>query len=191
VNSERETVDNERVEKLKAVRGILRMIGEDPNREGLIETPRRVVDSWAELFGGYDQKVEDVMTVFQDTCDEMVILRNVEFYSTCEHHMLPFTGVAHIAYLPQDKVIGVSKLARILEIYSRRLQIQERLCSQVAEALMAHLDPRGAACLIESKHLCMTCRGVNKQQSTMVTSCMLGAFKSGEPRSEFLSIVKG
>ena len=181
---------NQRENALTYVEGILNCIDPDPEREGLADTPRRVVDSWGELFCGYGQKVEDVLTVFDDTCDEMVLLKDIEFYSTCEHHILPFTGVAHIAYLPNEKVVGISKLARVLEIYSRRLQIQERLTNQVAQAVMGHLKAKGAACVIEAKHLCMTCRGVNKQSSVMVTSSLRGAFKEdAKVRAEFYSLI--
>jgi len=175
------------------VRRILEFIGDDPKREGLLETPDRVVKSWGRLYGGYHKKVEDVLKVFKDdSSDEMVILKNIEFYSTCEHHMQPFFGVAHIAYIPNGKVIGISKLARILEIFARRLQIQERLTSQISEALMEHLEPLGAACMIEAKHFCMVARGVEKQSSVMVTSSLLGDFKTDPAtRQEFLSLIKG
>lgn len=172
------------------VRRLLEYIGEDPNREGLLETPNRVVRSYNDLFAGYKQKPEDVIRTFEDgACDEMVVLRGVEMMSCCEHHMLPFYGKAHIAYIPDKRVIGVSKLARILEIYSRRLQIQERLCQQVTRALMDHLQPLGAACVVEAKHLCMVCRGVQKQHSEMVTSSLLGVFRQPEVRAEFFSII--
>jgi len=172
---------------------LLQYIGEDPEREGLRETPKRVIRSYATLFSGYQQKPEDVMKVFKDgACDEMVLLKNCEFSSTCEHHMLPFIGKAHIAYIPNGKVIGVSKLARILEIYARRLQIQERIGQQVTECLMDHLQPKGVACILEAQHLCMTCRGVQKQDSVMVTSSLRGAFlDDARTRAEFLTMVKG
>lgn len=160
-----------------AVTRLLQFIGEDPNREGLRDTPYRVVKSYAEIFGGYAQSPEQHLKVFEDdACDEMVLLKDVEFYSVCEHHMQPFFGKAHIAYVPDGKVVGVSKLARILDTYARRLQIQERLTEQVVNALMAHLQPKGAACIIEARHFCMVCRGVGKQNSTMVTSAMKGIF---------------
>jgi GTP cyclohydrolase IA len=175
-----------------AVVRLLQYIGEDPKREGLKGTPSRVVRSYAELFGGYQQDPADVMRVFQDgACDEMVVLRDIEFQSTCEHHMLPFLGTAHVAYIPDGKVIGISKLARILDIYARRLQIQERLCEQVTTALNTHLSPKGAACVLEAKHLCMTCRGVGKQHSVMVTSSLTGVFREPAVRSEFLNMIHG
>lgn len=173
------------------IRRILEYIGEDPKRDGLKDTPQRVIESYAKLFGGYKQKPEDVVRIFDDPCDEMVIVKDVEFYSTCEHHMLPFWGKAHIAYIPNGKIIGISKLVRILEIYSRRLQIQERLCSQVATAVHRLLNPLGAACVLEAQHLCMTARGVEKQNSVMVTQTLIGFFKDRlDTRSEFMSAVK-
>jgi GTP cyclohydrolase IA len=174
-----------------SLRHVLMYIGEDPKREGLKQTPARVVRAWQELFSGYGQRVEDVFTTFEDgACDDMVVLRNIEFCSTCEHHMLPFMGTAHIAYLPSGKVIGVSKLARLLEIYTRRLQIQERIGMQVTKALDEHLGSKGSACILVAKHLCMTCRGVNKQQSEMVTSSITGGFKENPAvRAELLSLI--
>jgi len=170
----------------------LQFIGEDPSREGLLGTPERVIRSWKELYGGYGQKVEDLLTVFEDdSTDEMVLLKDIELYSVCEHHMLPFVGKAHIAYIPDGRVIGISKLARILEMYSRRLQIQERLCQQVTDALMTYLRPKGAACIIEAQHLCMKARGVQKQNSIMTTSSLQGVFKKPEVRAEFLQLIKG
>jgi GTP cyclohydrolase I len=175
-----------------AIKQIIEVIGDDPKREGLRETPQRVVNSWDELFSGYKQNPEEVMKTFEDgACDEMVILRDIEFYSTCEHHMLPFFGKAHIAYLPNGRVLGLSKLARVLDIYSRRLQIQERIGQQVTKALDDHLKPKGAACIIEAKHFCMLCRGVNKQNSVMITSSLTGRFKEDPAtRAELMSLVK-
>jgi GTP cyclohydrolase I len=172
------------------IRRVIEYIGDDPNREGLLETPDRVVRSYDGLFGGYKQDPADVIKVFNDdTCDEMVVVRDVEFYSTCEHHMLPFFGRAHIAYIPSGRVIGVSKLVRILEVFCRRLQIQERLCQQVTSALNEYLKPKGAACVIEAQHFCMTARGVQKQHSMMVTSSLTGVFKDGATRHEFLHMI--
>lgn len=171
---------------------LLQFIGEKVGREGLKETPQRVIKSYAQIFAGYKQDPADVMKVFEDgACDEMVLLRDIEFYSVCEHHMQPFFGRAHIAYIPNDKVLGVSKLARVLDIYARRLQIQERLTSQVTTALMEHLKPKGAACVLEAKHFCMVCRGVEKQNSRMVTSSLQGAFKEdAATRAEFYSMIR-
>lgn len=175
-----------------AVVRLLQYIGEDPNREGLRKTPARVVRSYDELFGGYKQKVEDLMTVFEDgACQEMVVLKSVEMSSACEHHMLPFRGVAHVGYIPNKRVIGVSKLARLVDMFSRRLQIQERIGQQVTSALDEYLQPLGSACVIEAQHLCMACRGVMKQNSVMVTSSLTGEFLNKiEVRQEFMSLIK-
>jgi len=174
-----------------AVRSILAAIGEDINREGLKETPARVVKSWKEIFGGYTQNPADVFKVFDDgACDQMVILKNIEFYSFCEHHMLPFFGRAHVAYLPHGKVIGVSKLARLVDIFARRLQIQERLTQEIANTLEAHLQPLGTAVMMTAKHFCMVCRGVGKQNSEMVTSHLTGEFLKPEVRAEFFSLIR-
>jgi len=171
---------------------ILQYIGEDVTREGLVETPNRVVRSFETLYGGYGQDVRALMKTFSEgACDEMVILTNIEFFSTCEHHMLPFYGKAHIAYIPQDKVIGISKLARLLEVFARRLQIQERIGQEVTEALMEHLNPHGAACVLEAQHHCMTSRGVQKQGSVMKTASLTGCFKENtNTRQEFYSLIQ-
>ncbi len=172
------------------IRRLLEYIGEDPAREGLIETPGRVIKSYEKLFGGYKQNPKEIIKTFKDNCDEMVLVKDIEFYSTCEHHMLPFFGKAHIAYIPDGKVIGVSKLVRLLEIYTRRLQIQERICQQVTNALQEFLNPIGAACVLEAQHFCMTARGVEKQNSIMVTSSLDGAFKTKlEARNEFFQLI--
>lgn len=170
----------------------LQFIGEDSKREGLLETPARVVKSWKELYSGYKQDIKSLFTTFEsDTYDQIVLLKNVELFSTCEHHMLPFFGKAHIAYLPDKKVIGISKLARLLEAYSRRLQIQERIGEQVVDALMKYLQPKGAACIIEASHLCMRMRGVSKQNSTMVTSSLRGVFlEKSHVKDEFIRLIK-
>lgn len=176
---------------LDALDTILTAIGEDAKREGLVETPSRVIRSWSEIYAGYHQNVEDCFKTFEDgACDEMVLLRNIEFFSTCEHHMQPFFGRAHVAYVPKGKVIGISKLARVLDVYARRLQIQERLCQQVTAALDKYLEPKGSACVIEAKHLCMACRGVQKQHSDMVTSSLSGVFREGAVRMEFLQLIR-
>lgn len=171
---------------------VLQYIGEDPTREGLLETPARIVKSYKTLFGGYKADVPGLFKTFAEgACDEMVLLKNIEFYSTCEHHMIPFHGKCHIAYIPNGKVIGISKLSRLLEAYARRMQIQEKLCQQVTEAINKYLDPLGAACVIEAQHLCMTARGVQKQNAVMVTSSLTGAFKENGPtREEFYSLIK-
>lgn len=173
------------------IKDMLVYLGEDPARDGLRDTPLRVIQSWQELFSGYNQNPEDVFTMFDEPCDEMVTV-SAEFFSTCEHHMLPFFGTAHIGYVPHGgKVIGASKLVRLLEVFSRRLQIQERICREVTAALMKHLKPLGAACVIEAKHLCMAARGVQKQHSVMRSSSMVGVFRDlPQVRAEFLSLVK-
>jgi len=170
---------------------MLRYIGEDPGREGLKETPDRILRSWKELFSGYEQNPQDVLKVFEDgACDEMVVLKHIEFYSTCEHHFLPFFGHISIGYLPHKKVVGVSKLARLTEIFTRRLQIQERLTSQIADSLMDMLDPKGVIVICEAQHLCMTARGVEKQRSQMVTSAIRGIFKTNpQAKQEFLQLI--
>ena len=169
----------------------LQYIGEDTTREGLLETPKRVIASWEKLYGGYSENPASVLKTFKDdTCDEMVILKDIEFYSTCEHHLLPFFGKAHIAYIPNGKVVGISKLARLLEIFSRRLQIQERIGQQVTSALMTELEPLGCACVIEAQHFCMRARGVEKQNSIMITSSLEGVFRETQARQEFLQFIK-
>jgi GTP cyclohydrolase IA len=182
------------IDSTELLREILRRIGDDPDREGLQQTPARIVRSWKEIFGGYAERAEDVLvTQFQaEQYDEMVLLRNIEFSSTCEHHMLPFSGKAHVAYLPNEKIVGLSKLARLTDMYARRLQVQERLTYQIATELQRVLKPKGVAVLIEAKHQCMCSRGVRKREGEMVTSCLLGAFKEDlASRTEFLALVKG
>ena len=173
-----------------AVTRLIQYIGDDPERDGLKETPARVIRSYGELFSGYKADPSSVLKTFEDSCDEMVTLTGIEFFSTCEHHMLPFIGKAHIAYIPDGKVVGISKLARCLEIFTRRLQIQERICQQVTSTIMEVLKPKGAACVLEAKHLCMTCRGVNKQESVMITSSLEGVFRKQEVREEFMATIR-
>lgn len=175
-----------------AVKTLIDLIDPNPDREGLQSTPDRVVKSWMALYGGYKQNPADILTTFkEDTSDEMVILRNVEFYSTCEHHMLPFYGIAHLGYVPQGGVVGISKLARLLDVYARRLQIQERICSQFTAALDKHLEPMGSACVLVARHHCIACRGVAKQHSEMVTSSLTGVFRENpETRAEFMQLIK-
>ena len=170
----------------------LQYIGEDPTREGLLETPARVIRSWDELYAGYKQDPTTILKSFTDgACDEMVLLKDIEFYSTCEHHMLPFFGKAHIAYIPDGRVVGISKLARLLEVFARRLQIQERLGQQVTSALNQQLKPKGTACILEAQHFCMTSRGVQKQDSIMVTSSLTGVFRDKpEARAELMMLLK-
>ena len=170
---------------------IFNLIGDTPEREGLIDTPRRVVKSWTELYKGYNQKAEDILTVFSsDGYDQIVLLKDIEVYSMCEHHMLPFIGKAHVAYIPTEKIVGISKLARLVDIYARRLQIQERIGQQVTDDLMRLLKPKGAACIIEAQHLCMLMRGVNKQNSVMVTSSLRGVFlQNSTSRQELMDLI--
>ena len=175
------------------VHGILGAVGEDPDREGLLLTPQRVARSLSFLTRGYDQDPTEILTnaVFKSDTDEMVVVKDIELYSMCEHHMLPFFGRAHVAYLPRKKIVGLSKLPRVVDVYSSRLQVQERLTTQVAEAVQEALNPRGVAVLIEAQHLCMMMRGVAKQNSSTVTSCMLGGFRNDpKTRTEFMEIVR-
>jgi len=177
----------------KAVREILLAIGEDPDREGLLKTPNRVARAYGELMAGMheDPRIH-LKTVFHERYDEIVLLRDIEFNSVCEHHLLPFMGRAHVAYLPDGKVVGLSKLARLVEGYARRPQVQERLTTQIADALMEELSPMGAACIIEATHTCMTIRGARKPGSTMVTSALRGIFKENpSSRTEVLSLMYG
>jgi GTP cyclohydrolase I len=184
-------VDVPRIER--AVREILLAIGEDPDREGLLKTPNRVARAYGELMAGLKvDPRQHLKTVFRERYDEVVLLRDIEFHSLCEHHLLPFTGRAHVAYLPDGKVVGLSKLARLVEGYARRPQVQERLTTQIADALMEELNPIGAACVIEAVHTCMTIRGAKKHGSTMVTSALRGIFKENPAsRSEILSLMHG
>lgn len=182
-------VDLPRIER--AVREILLAVGEDPDREGLIKTPNRVARAYVELMAGLhtDPRIH-LQTVFTEQYDEVVLLRDIEFHSLCEHHLLPFTGRAHVAYLPDGKVVGLSKLARLVEGFARRPQVQERLTSQIADALMEELNPLGAACVLEATHTCMTIRGAKKPGSTMVTSALRGVFKENpSSRAEILTLM--
>ena len=171
---------------------LLSEIGEDPTREGLINTPERVAKAWDFFSQGYRANVEEIVNgaIFEEDCSEMVVVRDIEFFSMCEHHMIPFFGRCHVGYLPNKKIIGLSKIPRIVDAFSQRLQVQERLTSQNAETLMDVLDPIGVGVVMEGRHLCMQMRGVEKQNSFATTSSMLGQFrKSPETRSEFLSII--
>src|ERR1700743_2390716 len=172
---------------------LLKRMGEDPARDGLVRTPERMEKSTAFLTQGYNQKIEDVLhgALFDVDYDEMVIVKDVEFYSQCEHHLIPFFGKAHVAYVPNGKVIGLSKIPRIIDVFSRRLQVQERLTQQIAEAIDDAIKPQGVGVVLEAHHLCMMMRGVEKQHSSTVTSAMLGAFKTQlQTRNEFLSLVR-
>ena len=162
-------------------------------REGLKNTPKRVVESWKELYSGYNQDPKEILdaTFNGEGYDGIVLLKDVEFYSTCEHHLLSFTGKAHVAYIPTDKIVGISKLARLVEVYAKRLQNQERITTQVADALIEHLKPLGAAVIIEASHSCMGCRGVKKNHAIMTTSAMKGVFfDKAEARAELMQLIK-
>ncbi|MGI4755719.1 MAG: GTP cyclohydrolase I FolE [Janthinobacterium lividum] len=174
-------------------RELLRRVGEDPSRDGLLKTPERMERSMAYLTRGYEQSPTEILrgALFDVDYDEMVIVRDIEFYSLCEHHMLPFFGKAHIAYIPKGKVIGLSKVARLVDVFARRLQVQERMTRQVADAIVEAIRPRGVAVILEAQHLCMMMRGVEKQSSMTTTSAMLGAFREqAQTRNEFLSLVR-
>jgi GTP cyclohydrolase I len=174
-------------------RQLLCQVGEDPQREGLLKTPERAAQAMHFLTKGYGEDLDSIVNnaIYQADTDEMVIVKNIELYSMCEHHLLPFFGKCHVAYLPRGQVIGVSKIARIVDMFARRLQIQENLTKQVASTLMEVVDARGVGVIIEAQHLCMMMRGVEKQNSVMTTSVMLGTFRSQlSTRSEFLSLIK-
>lgn len=174
------------------VRRQLELLGEDPEREGLLKTPERVAKSMQWLTRGYALDLEDVVgdAVFEEAHTNMVLVRDIEFYSMCEHHMLPFFGQVHVAYIPDGKIVGLSKLPRLIEVFARRLQVQERLTEEIAEAIEHMLQPKGVGVVIEASHLCMMMRGVEKQNSVAVTSCMLGAFREQQQtRDEFLALL--
>ena len=176
-----------------AYRELLQSIGEDVNREGLQRTPDRAARALEFLTQGYRQNLDEIINgaVFKSSASEIILVKDIELYSLCEHHLLPFIGRAHVAYIPNGKVIGLSKVARIVDAFARRLQIQENLTTQIAESLMSCLQPSGVAVVVEAKHLCMMMRGVEKQNSVMKTSCLLGTFKDdARTRSEFLSLLK-
>jgi GTP cyclohydrolase IA len=171
---------------------IIAAIGEDLTREGLLDTPKRAAKAFRFLNNGYDKTLEEVLNdaIFTADSEDMVIVKDIELYSLCEHHLLPFIGKCHVGYLPKDKVLGLSKVARVIDMYARRLQIQERLTKQIADAIMQATGARGVAVVIEAKHLCMMMRGVEKQNSVMTTSVMIGAFrKEISTRSEFLNLI--
>ena len=176
----------------KIIQSLLEEIGEDPTREGLLKTPSRVARSWRFFSEGYRQNLDDKINnaIFHEEAKDMVIIRDVEFFSLCEHHLLPFFGKTHVGYIPNGKVIGLSKVPRIIDMFSRRLQIQERLTRQIAETIQTVLDPIGVAVVMEGRHMCMQMRGVEKQNSLATTSSMLGKFReSDRTRSEFLAII--
>ena len=174
------------------VREMLVRLGEDPERDGLLDTPRRIERSMQYLTKGYQENPEDTLlgAMFDVAYDEMVIVKDVEMFSLCEHHILPFFGKVHVAYIPKGKVIGLSKVPRLVEVFSRRLQVQERLTTQIAEAIQSAINPLGVGVVIEARHLCMMMRGVEKQHSSTITSSMLGAFRDQETRHEFLALIR-
>jgi GTP cyclohydrolase IA len=175
------------------VRHILKALGEDPNREGLLKTPQRVAQALAFLTQGYQLDPEKVINdaLFSEDYEEMIVQKDIDFFSLCEHHLLPFFGKAHVAYIPHHKIVGISKLARLVDVYARRLQVQERLTNQIANIIMEKLDPLGVAVVIEAEHLCMRMRGVEKQNSMIITSTLLGAFRTRqETRSEFMTLIR-
>ena len=175
------------------VRKVLQLLGENPGRDGLLDTPKRVSRALHFLTSGYELSVSDVVSdaLFEEHCEEMVIVKDVEFYSLCEHHILPFYGRAHIGYLPKERVIGLSKIARVVDVFARRLQVQERLTTQIASGLLDVLDAHGVAVVLEASHFCMIMRGVQKQNSKTVTSSMLGAFRDdSRSRAEFMELIR-
>lgn len=190
-----ERIDTWQPDKLKKLEHhyheILKLIGEDPEREGLLETPKRVGKSMQFLTQGYDQNPEDILksAMFKEEYKEMVIVKNIELYSMCEHHMIPFIGKAHVAYIPNGYITGLSKIARVVEAFARRLQVQERLTTQIKDCLQDTLNPLGVAVVIEAKHLCMAMRGVQKQNSVTTTSDFTGAFRNKETREEFIHLI--
>ncbi|MCX7877209.1 MAG: GTP cyclohydrolase I FolE [Ignavibacteria bacterium] len=176
----------------KNVKGIISLIGEDPDREGLIKTPSRVAKSYMYLTKGYKEDAEELLNnaIFYEHYDEMVIVKDIDFYSLCEHHMLPFYGKCHVAYIPNGKIVGLSKIPRIVDMYARRLQVQERMTREIGDMLNKVLEPKGVAVVTEAHHLCMIMRGVEKQNSVATASCMLGRFKSDDKtRTEFLKLI--
>jgi GTP cyclohydrolase I len=178
----------------QAIKRLLEELDPEPHREGLRETPRRVEKAFRAYTSGYAQDPKKVIgdALYEAETDEMVVVKNIEIYSLCEHHLAPFFGKAHVGYIPSNKIVGISKIARVVEIYARRLQVQERLTMQIAQALEEVLKPRGVGVVIEASHLCMMMRGVEKQNSSTVTSCLLGFFRKDErTRSEFLQLVRG
>ncbi len=175
------------------IKKILLQIGEDPSREGLLDTPKRVKKSYDFLTGGYNIDINHLVNnaIFEEKTDGIVLVRDIEMYSLCEHHLLPFYGRAHVGYIPNNKIIGISKIPRIVDMFARRLQVQERLTAQIADALQEVLSPLGVGVVIKAKHLCMMMRGVEKQNSELFTSCMLGEFKTNSvSRNEFLDLIR-
>ena len=183
--------DKKRLEKI--TRELLGLIGEDSTRQGLIKTPKRVAESWKFLSQGYHQNLDEIINeaIFDESAKDMIIVKDIEFYSLCEHHLIPFYGKAHVGYIPDGKIIGLSKIPRVIDFYARRLQVQERLTNQIATCIQDLLNPKGVAVVMEGRHFCMLMRGVQKQNSIASTSSMLGAFKDkSTTRNEFLKLVE-
>jgi len=177
----------------KITKSLLESLGEDPNREGLLKTPTRVAKSWEFLSKGYDEDLDALINnaIFEESAKDMVIVKNIEFYSLCEHHLIPFHGKAHVAYIPNGKIIGLSKIPRIIDHYAKRLQVQERLTNQIANTIQDILQPKGVAVVMEGRHFCMLMRGVQKQNSIATTSAMLGSFREKDTtRNEFLNLIQ-
>lgn len=175
-----------------AVKTMMETVGEDPEREGLLKTPERVFKAYSFMYGGYKENPEEILksALFTSTNDEMVLIRDIELYSTCEHHLLPIIGRAHVAYIPDGKVVGLSKIPRVVDVFSRRMQIQEQLTEQIAESIMNALNPKGVAVVIQARHMCMEMRGVEKINSTTTSSALRGLFKKDEKtRAEFFSLI--
>ena len=184
-------IDKERLEQI--TKELLEIVGEDTNREGLLKTPTRVAKSWEFLSQGYNQDLDEIVNgaIFNESAKDMVIVKDIEFYSLCEHHLIPFYGKAHVGYIPNGKIIGLSKIPRIIDFYARRLQVQERLTNQIATCIQDLLNPKGVAVIMEGRHFCMLMRGVQKQNSIASTSSMLGTFKEkSSTRNEFLKLVE-
>ena len=185
-------IDKKRLEKI--TKELLEIIGEDTNREGLLKTPKRVAKSWEFLSQGYNQNLDEIVNeaIFNESAKDMVIVKDIEFYSLCEDHLIPFYGKAHVGYIPDGKIIGLSKIPRIIDFYARRLQVQERLTNQIATCIQDLLNPKGVAVIMEGRHFCMLMRGVQKQNSLASTSSMLGTFKEkSSTRNVFLKLVEG
>jgi len=175
-----------------AVKEMISYVGEDPTREGLIKTPQRVRKAYEFMFGGYNQNAKEILqtALFTSSNDEMVLIKDIEFYSTCEHHLLPIIGRAHVAYIPDGQVVGLSKIPRVVDVFSRRMQIQEQLTEQIADAIMETIQPKGVAVVLQARHMCMEMRGVEKINSTTTSSALRGLFKQNEKtRSEFFSLI--
>jgi len=185
-------MENNREKIEKAIETVLESIGEDPTREGLEKTPHRVFKSYKHIFGGYEKNPIEILksALFSTTNSEMVLVKDIEFYSMCEHHMLPIIGKAHIAYIPDGKVTGLSKLPRVVDVFARRLQIQENMTEQIAEAIQTAINPKGVGVVVEARHMCMEMRGVEKCNSSTTTSSLKGSFLKKDTRSEFFSLIR-